>query len=69
MRAREDMFGDYEPHEVPQALPATFWVYWDICGEFMDITDDPKQGEAWLASMAGYSARYERLAVSQGWKP
>ena len=70
MNRHEDLFSDYEPQEVPDKLPGTFWAYWDICGEFMEATEDKERGEAWIASKAGFVARYERVATNQSdWKP
>lgn len=61
---RDISFADYEPQEVPDRLPRRFWVYWDSCGEFMDATEDKEKGEGWIASKAGYVARYERVATN-----
>jgi hypothetical protein len=70
MGPRVISFADYTPGEVPDRLPKVFWVYWDIWGEFMDATEDPAVGEKWLASKAGYVARYERKATNQpDWQP
>jgi hypothetical protein len=58
MPDREISFADYNPREVPDALPRQIWAYWDICGEFMEATEDRAKGEAWLASRAGFIRRY-----------
>jgi len=63
-------FADYNPTEAPDLLPKTIWAYWDTFGEFMEATEDAQKGEAWLASKAGFSCRYERVATNQpDWKP
>ena len=51
-------FADYSPDEVPEKLPDHFWAYWDMCGEFMEATEDREKGEAWMRSGAGFVRHY-----------
>ena len=59
---------DHSPGELPDATPTTIWVYWDSCGEFMDVTDDPEYGNRWMRDAqegSGYAAKYELVTVAE----
>jgi hypothetical protein len=51
------------PPDMGENLGASpIWLYWDLCGEFMDWTADEKQAKRW----GGIVIRYDRGPVLSG---
>lgn len=52
---------DFKYGDLPEKIPTVVWVYWDFQGEYMDTSDDPKDGDQWARYANrghGYAAKY-----------